>query len=331
MYAVVLVGGFGTRLRPLTNETPKPMLPVVHRPIIDRLVESLGQAGITDVVLALGFRPDPFLGAFPCARHGSVRVHYAVEPEPLDTAGAIAFAARSVEIDEAFVVTNGDVMTDLDVAALIESHRSHDQAATVHLTSVTDPSAYGVAEVTDGGLIDRFVEKPTPGQTDSNLINGGTYMFEPSVLNGIERNMRVSVERVIFPDLVQRRQLNGYATNDYWIDVGVPESYLKANLDIIRGVRGAPESAIAQGAVIDPEALVVESVVGGACSVSSGVRLSESLLLGDAFVGSDAVVSSSIVSGRVGPGAVLRSCVIGAGYEVAAGAVLSGVRLPTPQ
>jgi mannose-1-phosphate guanylyltransferase len=330
MYAVVLVGGFGTRLRPLTNDTPKPMLPVVHRPIIDRLVERLAIAGVSDVVLALGFHPDPFLEAFPEGRYGSVRVHYAVEPEPRDTAGGIAFAARFAEIDDTFVVANGDVMTDLDIGQLIASHRAHGQLATLHLTSVIDPSAFGVAEVDASGLIERFVEKPEPGQTDSTLISAGTYVFEPSVLDGIEPGKRVSVERDTFPELVQRGHVKGFVTSDYWIDVGVPESYLDANLDIVRGVRGAPEQAIAPGASIDREAVIVESVVGGECSVSSGVRLAESLLLGEAFIGAEAVVSSSIIAGHVGAGAVLRSCVIGAGYEVPPGAILSNVRLPAP-
>jgi mannose-1-phosphate guanylyltransferase len=139
MYAVVLVGGFGTRLRPLTNEIPKPMLPVVHRPMIVRLVDRLAAGGVTDVVLALGFKPEPFRDAFPDGRHGDVQVHYAVEPEPLDTAGAIAFAAREAGITDTFVVANGDIITDLDVAWLVAAHRSAGSEATIHLTPVADP------------------------------------------------------------------------------------------------------------------------------------------------------------------------------------------------
>src|SRR6188472_3632211 len=143
MYAVVLVGGFGTRLRPLTNAVPKPMLPIVHTPMIVRLVERLAAGGFTDVVLALGFKPEPFRDAFPDGRHGDVRVHYAVEPEPLDTAGAIAFAARESGVDETFLVANGDIVTDLDVTRLVDAHRAARAAATIHLTPVADPSAFG--------------------------------------------------------------------------------------------------------------------------------------------------------------------------------------------
>jgi mannose-1-phosphate guanylyltransferase len=174
VHAVVLVGGFGTRLRPLTNDMPKPMLPIVHRPMIVRLVERLAVGGVTDVVLALGFRPEPFATAFPGGTHGDVRVHYAVEPEPLDTAGAIAFAARSVGVDDTFVVANGDIVTDLDVATLVDVHRRCAYRATIHLTPVDDPSAFGVAELDDRGSVQRLVAEPAPGDTESNQINGGT-------------------------------------------------------------------------------------------------------------------------------------------------------------
>ena len=182
MRAVVLVGGFGTRLRPLTLSVPKPMLPIGHVPMIVRLVERLGRGGVTEVVLALGFRPEPFIEAFPDGHCGGVALTYAVEPEPLDTAGAIKFAAEFGGIDDTFVVANGDVMTDLDVSALVDAHRSFGAEATLHLIGVDDPSAYGVVDLADGGSIEAFVEKPAPGTEPSNLINAGTYVFEPSVL-----------------------------------------------------------------------------------------------------------------------------------------------------
>ena len=153
MRAVVLVGGFGTRMRPLTNNIPKPMLPVAHLPIIERVIANLARGGVTDVTLALGFRPEPFTQAFPDGRCAGVALHYAVEPEPLDTAGAIRFAAEHSGISETFVVANGDVLTDVDVAGLVAFHRAHHAEATMHLIAVDDPSAFGVVALDDSGRV----------------------------------------------------------------------------------------------------------------------------------------------------------------------------------
>ncbi|HWL45703.1 MAG TPA: NDP-sugar synthase [Ilumatobacter sp.] len=333
MYAVVLVGGFGTRLHPLTYDVPKPMLPVVHRPMIVRLVERLAPAGVTDVVLALGFKPEPFAAAFPDGTHalpdgGSLRVHYAVEPEPLDTAGAIAFAARSVGIDSTFVVANGDVLTDLRLPDLLAAHRASGRAATIHLTPVPDPSAFGVVEHDPDGTVRRFVEKPAPGETDSNLISAGTYVFEPEVLDLIATGERVSVERDTFPKLVADGRLGAYATDDYWIDTGRPELYLAANLDLIDGRRRDSERAIAAGAHIHADACVEGSVVDAGTVVEAYADVRRSVLLPGARVCQGAIVADSIVAGEVGAGATLANCVVGAGYTVAGGVELAAVRLP---
>ena len=195
MHAVVLVGGFGTRLRPLTNTVPKSMLPIAHVPLIVRHIGQLERGGVDAVTLALGFLPEPFVEAFPDGRCGGVELGYAIEPEPLDTAGAIRFAADHAGIDETFVVTNGDVLTDLSVADLVASHRAADAEATIHLIGVDDPSAFGVVEREPSGRIVRFVEKPAAGTEPSNLINAGTYVLEPSVLARIPTGRRASIER----------------------------------------------------------------------------------------------------------------------------------------
>ena len=199
MRAVVLVGGYGTRLRPLTDSIPKSMLPVAHVPLIARLIGGLERGGVDAVTLALGFRAEPFVQAFPGGRCGGVAIDYAVEPEPLDTAGAIRFAAEHAAIDETFVVVNGDVLTDLDLGALCATHRTAGAGATIHLTAVEDPSAFGVADLDPSGRVLAFVEKPSPGSEPSNLINAGTYVFEPDVLDLIEPGRPVSVERDTFP------------------------------------------------------------------------------------------------------------------------------------
>jgi len=237
MRAVVLVGGFGTRLRPLTERTPKPMLPIGHRPMIALLVDRLARGGVTEVVLALGFKPEPFMAAFPDGRCGDVSLTYAVEPEPLDTGGAIKFAAEAAGIDDTFIVANGDVLTDLDVGKLIAAHRAHAAEATLHLIGVEDPSAFGVVAMGDDDRVTDFVEKPAPGTEPSNLVNAGTYVFEPSVLDRIPAGERISIERSTFPLVAEGGRLYGYATNDYWIDAGRPGLYRAANLDLLGDAR----------------------------------------------------------------------------------------------
>ncbi len=330
MFAVVLVGGFGTRLRPLTDDIPKPMLPVVHRPMIVDLVERLGFAGITDVVLALGFKPEPFAEAFEQDLHGDVRVHYAVEPEPLDTGGAIAFAARWAGIDDTFVIANGDVITDLDLTFLLDVHRRLGGDATIHLTPVEEPSAFGVVEIDAAGVVQRFIEKPQPGETDSNLINAGTYVFEPAVLDLIEPDVRVSVERDTFQKLVDQRRMVGVSTTDYWIDTGRPDQFLQANLDLIRGRRGAIPRAISRSAFVSVDSMIDTSVISDGAVVGSGAVIVDSVLLPGSRVDAGAVLRNSIVAGRVGAEARVDDCVIGAHYTVDPGRVVYGQRLPTP-
>jgi mannose-1-phosphate guanylyltransferase len=330
MLAVVLVGGFGTRLRPLTLDVPKPMLPVGHRPMIVGLVERLAKAGVTDVVLALGFRPEPFAAAFDDGRLGDVRIHYAVEPEPLDTGGAIAFAARHVGVDGTFVVANGDIITDLDVGRLVGVHRALGRSATIHLTPVEDPSAFGVVEIDDDGLVRRFVEKPAPGETDSNLINAGTYVFEPDVLDLVGEGERVSVERVVFPRLADGGRLGAWASDDYWIDTGRPELYLQANLDLVSGRRLAGCEPIDAMADVADDAVVSGSLVSAHTSIADRSVVERSVLLPGASIAAGASIRDSIVAGHVGVGAEVIASVIGASYRVPDFAKVVDERLPRP-
>jgi mannose-1-phosphate guanylyltransferase len=329
MRAVVLVGGFGTRLRPLTDDTPKPMLPIGHRPMITSMIERLAAGGVTEVTLALGFRPEPFMAAFPDGRCGEVEMRYAVEPEPLDTAGAIRFAADHAGIDDTFVVANGDVITELDIAALVAAHRANGGEATIHLTPVEDPSAFGVVE-SDSARVLRFVEKPAPGTTSSNLINAGTYVFEASVLDRIPPGRRCSIERETFQDLVADGTLFAHATDDYWIDTGRPEFYLQANLDVVNGRRSQQCEPVAPGADVDPAATLVESLVGTGAVVEHGARLVRSVVLPGGRVGRDALVEDSVVMGSIGDRAVVRHSVIGAAGDVPAAATVVAARIPEP-
>ena len=330
MRAVVLVGGFGTRLRPLTSTIPKPMLPVGHVPIIERLVANLGRSGITEVTLALGFKPEPFVQAFPDGECAGVTLHYAVEPEPLDTAGAIRFAADAAGIDDTFVVANGDILTDLDVSQLVQFHRDHGAEATIHLIGVPDPSAFGVVAIDEQGRVERFVEKPAPGTAPSNLINAGTYVLEPSVLQRIPLGQKVSIERATFPTVAAAGGLFAMATDDYWLDAGRPELYLQANLDLLGSARRHDRCVpLHESAIIDVAAVIEHSVVGAHARVGAAT-LRGSMLLPGAVVESGAVVTDSVVMGRVGAGAVVHNSVVGADGVVAPGEHVSGVRRPDP-
>jgi mannose-1-phosphate guanylyltransferase len=331
MRAVVLVGGFGTRLRPLTYSVPKPMLTVGHVTIIERLVANLVRGGVTDVTLALGFKPEPFLEAFPDGTCAGATLQYAVEPEPLDTAGAIRFAADATGIDDTFVVANGDVLTDLDIAALVRFHRERGAEASLHLIAVEDPSAFGVVAVDERGRIDRFVEKPAPGTAPSNLINAGTYVLEPSVLGRIPAGHKVSIERSTFPEIVAEGAIFGMATDDYWIDTGKPDLYLAANLDLVTGRRPRHRcEPIAPGADVHPDAHVVDSVVDAGAIVHAGARVERSVILKGAIVEQGAVVIDSVAMGHVRSGASVHDSVIGAGAVVDAAEELRSVRRPDP-
>lgn len=323
MIAVILVGGLGTRLRPLTLTTPKQMLPVGGRPMLEHVVSHLAAHGVDEAVLSLGFRPDAFTAAYPDGTCAGVRLRYAVEDHPLDTAGAVAFAASSAGIEETFIVVNGDVLTGLDIGALVRFHRARRATATIALTPVEDPSRFGVVPTEEDGRVVAFIEKPAPGSAPTNLINAGTYVLEAEVLERIPAGRKVSIERETFPALVAEGGLYAMASGADWLDAGTPETYLAANLE--RGASdrrppGAHATASVEGSVVAQEAVL------GAGAVVRG-----SVVLGAAEIGAGAVVKGSIV----GPGATVGDhatvkglTVLGAGVVVPAASVLDGARLP---
>jgi mannose-1-phosphate guanylyltransferase len=330
--AILLVGGFGTRLRPLTWHTPKQMLPVVGVTMLERVVGWLGSHGVDDVVLSLGYKPDVFVDAFPDGTCAGVDLHYAVEPEPLDTAGAVRFAALDAGIDDRFVVVNGDVLTDFDLGRAWDHHEEQGAEGTIVLTPVDDPSRYGVVPLDEKGRVEAFIEKPAPGEAPSHWINAGTYILEPSVLERIPKDRKVSIERETFPTMVAEGSVFGVQDECYWIDAGTPETYLQAQLDLIDGVRGVPTPPVASDADIDRAAVVEHSVVMGGARIGAGAQVRDSLVLPGATVESGATVSGSIV----GPRAIVRTgtvlgdlTVLGEGVVTDAGVELSGARIPT--
>jgi len=355
MKAVVLVGGEGTRLRPLTFTTPKQMLPVAEVTVIERVLDHLASHGVSEAALSLGYQPNAFLTAFPDDRAAGVALSYAIDPEPLDTAGAVGFAARATEVDSTFVVVNGDVLTDQDLTALLAFHRDRGAEATVALTRVDDPSRYGVVAVDEQGRVQAFVEKPPPGTAPSDLINAGAYVLEPSVLDRIPEG-RSSIERLVFPAMVADGSLFAMPSPAYWIDVGTPATYLEAQLDLLDGVRGTPPapqatdsgdcvwtlgSPVVHGDAVGPcligdaayvadRARVQRSVVGAGARVERDAVVRDSVLLPGALVRAGAVIERSIVGERAVVGEATRLSdlsVVGGGTTVAEGQQLVGAKL----
>jgi mannose-1-phosphate guanylyltransferase len=303
--AIVLVGGEGTRLRPLTNDVPKPALTLVDRPFLAYMIEWLGGHGVTEAVLACGFLPDELQLALGEGEHGGVRLTYVVEPERRGTAGAIRFAADVLgeRLDERFLALNGDVLTDLDLTALMRAHHERGARATIALHPVEDSAAYGLVAVDDEGCVTEFVEKtgePVPGE-----INAGAYFLERSVLDLIPPEREVSIEREVFPRLIGEA-LSALRLDGYWMDIGTSERYLQASWDILEGrvatrVRPtAPGLFVGPGAEVDAGATVgPRAVVSAGCRVEAGARVRESVLLDDCRVGAGAEVHRSILAAGV--------------------------------
>jgi mannose-1-phosphate guanylyltransferase len=358
--AIVLVGGEGTRLRPLTYTTPKSLLPIANEPFLERQLSWLARHGVDDVVLSLGYLPDAFEAHFPDARFGNLTLRYAVEDEPLGTAGGIRYAAEVAGIDESFIVCNGDVLTTLDLTEMVRFHDGHGGDATIHLCRVDDPSAFGVVPTRADGEVIAFVEKPPRGKAPSHWINAGTYVLEPSVLERIPPRLTVSVERETFPRMLDRPgRLFALQSDAYWIDIGTPAKYVEANADVVRGELGTPPApgavevapgvwtqgvvTIAPDAHVEPPVLAGEgssvaagarvghAVLGPGCAIGPGGCVLRSVMLDDARVDADAQVVDAVI----GPGAAVESrvaasdqTVIGASATVAAGSRLSGARVP---
>jgi mannose-1-phosphate guanylyltransferase len=313
--AIVLVGGEGTRLRPLTNDVPKPALTLVDRPFLAYMVEWLGTHGVTEAVLACGFLPDQLQLALGEGEHAGVRLTYVVEPERRGTAGAIRFAADVLgdRLDERFLALNGDVLTDLDLTALLDAHEERAARATIALYPVEDSAAYGLVAVDGAGAVTDFVEKtgqPVPGE-----INAGAYCLERSVLDLIPPEREVSIEREVFPRLVGDG-LGALRLDGYWMDIGTPERYLQASWDILEGrvatrVRPtAPGLFVGSGAKVDAGAVVgPRAVVSAGCEIAAGAHVCDSVLLDGC---------------QVGRGASVCGAVLGAGVTVDAGARVDG-------
>jgi mannose-1-phosphate guanylyltransferase len=325
--AIVLVGGEGTRLRPLTDDVPKPALTLVDRPFLAYAIEWLAAHGVTEAVLACGFLPDVLREALGDGEHAGVRLTYVTEPDRRGTAGAIRFAADALgdELEDRFLVLNGDVLADLDLSALMRAHSERGARATIALHPVEDSAAYGLVSVDAAGGVTEFTEKT--GEPVAGEINAGVYLLERSVLDLIPPGCEVSIEREVFPRLIGDR-LGALRLDGYWMDIGTPERYLQASWDILEGrvstrVRPtAPGLFVGAGAEIESGASIgPRAVVSPGCRIAAAAEVRDSVLLEGCDVGEGARVGDSVLAAGV---------TVAAGTELAGAIVGRDEKVPAP-
>jgi mannose-1-phosphate guanylyltransferase len=318
--AVILAGGEGTRLRPLTLSVPKPVVPVVDRPFLRHQLDLLATVGVTDVVFSVAYRPERVQAVFGDGTSLGRRILYAVEETPLGTGGAVKNAER--HLDDTTIVFNGDVLTDVDLKAVLRAHRETRAAATIVLTPVPNPAAYGLVEIDATGRILRFIEKPDPSQITTDTINAGIYVLETTALALMPPAVNHSIERAFFPALIARGdRLTGFVHRGYWIDIGTPAKYLQVHRDILQGrfpvaldARPVGGGWVHAEARVDAAAvLAAPFYIGPGCAVAAGAR-----------VGPDAVLTSGV---RVQAGASVRDSVLWEGTEVGEGTSVQGALL----
>ncbi len=338
MQALILAGGEGTRLRPLTSTVPKAVLPLAGRPFLTFMLDWLRRHGVADVVLSCGFLAGAVRRVLG-ESHEDVPLRYVTEPEPLGTAGPVRLAADQGLLDERFLVCNGDILTDIDLGAELERHRRSGALATLALVGVEDSSGYGVVPTTAAGEVEAFLEKTDAPPTDR--VNAGVYVLEREVAEGVAPGRAVSFEREVFPGLVGRG-LFGYPADGYWTDIGTPARYLDATWDLLAGAveselppRDESGSLIGEGCVTSGARVGPQAVLGAQCSVGPGAWIDRAVLHDRVIVGADCILRESIVAegAHIGVGArVEPGAVVGAAAEIPAGAVVeAGARVAPAQ
>jgi mannose-1-phosphate guanylyltransferase len=334
MKAVILVGGLGTRLRPLTCNTPKPMIPLVNQPFIEHMLENMRDQGIDEAILAVQYLADRFREALGDGSRLGMKVRIVEEPEPRGTAGAV----KNVEhlLDGTTFVFNGDVMTDLDLQAMLAYHREHASICTIALTPVEDPTSFGLVETDNTGRIQRFLEKPRPEDVTTNMINAGTYILEPQVFRYVPPNQFYMFERGLFPVLMQTSDpMYAFPSRSYWTDVGKPQTYLEVHHDILigkvrykfRGQQIAERVWAENGADIHPQAQLVGPIVlGPGVRIGAGAQVIGPTVIGARCeIGANASIEGAVLwdDNVIGEGASLRACVLGRGNRIGAKAHLA--------
>ena len=328
MKAVILAGGEGTRLRPLTLQVPKPVVPIANVPFLGYQLDLLRRHGIGEAILSLGYRPDKIEAELGDGSRFGIRLRYVVEQSPLGTGGA--FKNAEPFLDGPAVVFNGDILCDFDLTGILRSHRRRSATATLTLTRVDNPSAYGLVETGQDGRVARFLEKPGGDQVTCDTINAGLYVLEPEVLKTIPAGVNASFEREVFPGLLAAgRPVHAHVSPGYWIDIGTPPKYLQAHRDILEGRFASPLSGVRFNPAESPEpedcaGLVRNSVVADSVRLGDGSRILGSAIDRDCQVGERAVVEGSVLwrGVQVGDGAQLRGCILGNRCRIGAGAVV---------
>lgn len=327
MKAVILVGGLGTRLRPLTCNTPKPMIPLVNQPFIEMMLLRLREQGIDEVILAVQYLADRFRAVLGDGSRLGLKLHIVEEPEPRGTAGAV----KNVEdlLDSTTFIFNGDVMTDLDLQDMLRFHREKGSAVTIALTPVDDPTQFGLVETDSTGQIKRFLEKPRVEDITTNMINAGTYIIEPEVFRYVPPTQHYMFERGLFPVLLQTGDpMFGYPSRAYWTDIGKPQTYLDVHHDILigkvhytfRGQQIADRVWLEDGAAIHPSAQIVGPVVlGHGVVIEKNASIIGPTVIGArCTIGPDVSIEGSVLweDNQIAEGSLLRSCVLGNGNRI---------------
>jgi mannose-1-phosphate guanylyltransferase len=331
MQAVILVGGEGTRLRPLTSTVPKPVVPLVDRPFISFMLQWLAAHGVDDVIMSCGFLATSVRNVLGDGAGLGIRLRFIEEPEPRGTAGALKYAESM--LDERFLMLNGDVLTDIDLTAQIAQHERTKAKATLSLVAVADPSAYGLVRLAEDRSVTEFVEKPSPDQVDTNMISAGAYVLQREILELIPPDRNVSIEREIWPALIGNG-LYGSPSESYWLDIGTPERYLKGTFDIIEGnVKTAVTERLGAGYLVVDEAADVQGRVIPPAVVEHGVHVAPGAHVGslvvlaeNVHIGANTTVERSVIfsGSEIGEDCTLSDCIVAAGCRVGAGTQITG-------
>jgi NDP-sugar pyrophosphorylase family protein len=334
MQALILAGGKGTRLRPLTVYTPKPVVPVVNRPFLLYQIDILRAAGVKNITLSLSYQPDKIEHILGNGAEFDVNLRYITEPSPMGTGGAYKFAAEA--LGETTIVFNGDILTNLDIAKLIEFHNAKKAAATLAVVPVDDVSRYGVIDVDVDGRIKRFIEKPKGEELASlaiNTVNAGIYVLEPEILGLIATGAARSFEYEVFPDILDR-ELPFFGFNmsgSYWRDIGTPENYLSAHHDFLAGrITGFDSEDRAASDIATRSEVDKTSIIGEGCTIKPGVRVMNSVIGPGVYLDERAIVKNSVIwahtkistAAEISSSIVGRSCHIGRNVVVGDGSVL---------
>jgi mannose-1-phosphate guanylyltransferase len=323
MQALILAGGEGTRLRPLTTTVPKPVVPLVDRPFIAFMLDWLRGHGVEDIVISCGHMASGVRNVLGDGSAFGVNLRYVEEPQPMGTGGALKYAEALLE--DRFFMLNGDVLTDLDLGGQLAQHERTGAIATLALTPVDDPTAYGLVRTDDDGLVTEFVEKPSSDQIDTRNISAGAYVLDRKVLDMLEPEQPASIERDVFPQLVGNG-LYGCVSENYWLDIGTPERYLEATFDILEGTVGTAFGERTGGAYqvveqsVDNRGRIIPSaLVESGCSIAEGARVGGRVVLEQGvMVGPNTTIERAVVmrGAEIGENCLLRGCIVGGGARI---------------